>query len=302
MKEILILSGKGGTGKTTICASLATLVPDLVLADCDVDAPDLHLLLEPVVRQENQFWSGVEAVIDADRCTGCGTCYDLCRFEAITMGETAAIAPFRCEGCGVCAVFCPDGAIDLEEKMCGLLFYSDTPHGPLVHARLGVGEENSGKLVAQVKRESRETAGSKEAQWILVDGPPGIGCPVIASMSGADFALLISEPTRSGLHDLLRVKELADHFKVPCGVVINKWDLHAGNTKTMVDLCLEREIPVVGRIPFDRTVIEALVKGRILTEYTPDSLAALAVRDLWLRLTDLLAQQPSPEADRRAAI
>lgn len=284
MKEILILSGKGGTGKTTITGSLAALMPHAVLADCDVDAADLHLILAPRVREENEFWSGVEAQIDTTRCSGCGTCYELCRFHAINLEETASLLPFSCEGCGVCAEFCPEDAITMIDKNCGDWFLSDTDFGPMIHARLGIGEENSGKLVSLVKRQAKKVAEKKEADWLLVDGPPGIGCPVIASMSGASFTLLVTEPTQSGLHDLMRVADLAAHFKVPAGVCINKWDLHPDYCRIIEEACNEREIPVLGRVPFDTAVVESIVQGKTLVEYDSDAAASKAVEELWENL------------------
>ncbi len=287
MKEILVLSGKGGTGKTTITGSLAMLMPDSVLADADVDAADLHLILAPKIRESNEFWSGVEAEIDSSLCTGCGTCYELCRFHAIELDETASIRPFSCEGCAVCAHFCPEGAITLKDKNCGDWFISDTEYGPMVHASLGIGEENSGKLVSLVKKQSRELAEKRGASWILVDGPPGIGCPVIASMSGTDFVLLVTEPTMSGLHDLMRVADLADHFKVKSGVCINKWDLHPDYCKKIEKACNRRDIPIVGRIPFDTAVVLSIVQGQPVIKQDADSPAAKAIEELWENLKGL---------------
>lgn len=287
MKELLILSGKGGTGKTSITGALAMLLPETVLADCDVDAADLHLLLSPQVREEHAFWSGVEAVIDPMLCSGCGICADLCEFHAIRMEEKAVLKLFSCEGCGVCARFCPEQAIRLQEKQCGVWFRSDTEYGPMVHARLGIGEENSGKLVSLVKKRSRELAEVEKASWLLVDGPPGIGCPVIASFSGADFVLLITEPTLAGLHDLQRVADLARHFKIPVGVCINKWDLHPGYGADIERLCREQGIPVLAKIPFDRAVVGAVVAAMPLPKHAPNSPAALAVYGLYEKIISL---------------
>lgn len=284
MKELLVLSGKGGTGKTSITAALAALMPRLVLADCDVDAADLHLLLAPRLQEEHEFWSGVEAVIDPARCDGCGTCAELCQFHAITCHDVAAIRPFSCEGCVVCARFCPREAIRLEDKLCGAWYLSDTDRGPMVHARLGIGEENSGKLVSLVKRKARETAEQTGAQWLLIDGPPGIGCPVIAALSGANRVLLVTEPSRSGLHDLLRVADLTRHFKIPAGVCINKWDLHPEMSAVIEHNCRNHGLDLLARIPYDRAAMEAVVQGRPLTLHAPDSPAGQAI----LGLTDKL--------------
>lgn len=289
MKEILLLSGKGGTGKTTITGALAFLATNKVMADCDVDAADLHLILDPRPRQENEFWSGVEAEVDSALCSGCGTCVELCRFHALELAETARVLPFSCEGCGVCSYFCPEQAITLRDKLSGHWFIADTDYGPLVHARLGIGEENSGKLVSMVKRQARELATDQQADWLLVDGPPGIGCPAIASMSGTDYVLLITEPTRSGLHDLLRVADLVRHFKLACGVCVNKWDLHPATSALISQVCGQGGIELVGRIPFDEAVAVSIVRGMPLLAHRPEAPASAAVRELWRNLQRVLS-------------
>ncbi len=281
MKEILILSGKGGTGKTTITGSLATLMPEKVLADCDVDAADLHLILTPSILEEHEFWPGVEAQIDQSLCDGCGTCFELCQFQAISLSETAQLLPFSCEGCGVCAHFFPQQAIRLQREQSGCWYLSETDYGTMIHAELGIGEENSGKLVTLVKKQAHEMAEKKAVNWILVDGPPGIGCPVIASMSGASFTLLVTEPTKSGLHDLMRVAKTAHHFKISTGVCINKWDLHPDQSQAVEQACKEMHIPIVGKIPFDTEVVQSIIAEQPLTAYAPDSPAALAIMDMW---------------------
>ncbi len=291
MKEIIVLSGKGGTGKTTVTAALAVLMTNRVVADCDVDAADLHLVLAPDDLEEHEFRSGVEPVIDREKCSACGTCVDLCHFHALALRETAELLPFSCEGCGVCAHFCPEGAITLAEKVSGTWFVAATRSGPMIHARLGIGEENSGKLVALVKRQAREAAERGNAAWLLVDGPPGIGCPVIASLSGADFVLLVTEPTRSGLHDLARVAELAAHFRIRAGVCINKWDLHPEQSREIEAFCQVRMMPLLGRIPFDRAVVESIVYGRTLPDYASDAPASLAVRQMWRNLQETVERE-----------
>lgn len=280
MKEILVLSGKGGTGKTTLTGSLAALIPNKVMADCDVDAADLHLILAPERGEPKEFWSGVKAEVEAEMCTGCGLCHEICRFGAITMDDIAAVDPLACEGCGVCAHFCPAGAIRLKDHLCGHWFVSRTRFGPMVHAELGIGEENSGKLVSLVKRETRRLAEETGARWILVDGPPGIGCPVIASVSGADLILAVTEPTLSGLHDLERLLDLARHFKIPAAVCGNKWDLNADLSERIEAYCRKRDVAVVGRIPFDTAVVKSLVAGKPVVEYDSGP-ATSAIRDLW---------------------
>ena len=288
MKEILVLSGKGGTGKTTVTASLAILADNSVLADCDVDAADLHLLLDPVIEEKNDFWSGVTAKVDSSKCTGCGTCADLCRFDAIYMDDKAEIDHFSCEGCTVCATFCPEEAISLEPNLSGEWYKSKTKYGPMIHASIHVGEENSGKLVSLVKREARKKAEESRAKWIIVDGPPGIGCPVIASFSGADLVLAITEPTKSGLHDLERVIELARHFKTQVCVSINKWDLNPELSKEIESYLIQEEIPLVAKIPFDRSVVDSLVAGKPLLDYNT-GLAAQAIKEMWPNIEALVS-------------
>ena len=296
MKELLILSGKGGTGKTSITAAFAHLASHpRVIADCDVDASDLHLVLAPTEREEHPFISGVKARVVPDLCSGCGTCVELCQFDAMSLEEGArqdagAVArcdELSCEGCGVCARFCPESAIELDPSDCGKWFISKTRFGPMVHAWIRPGEENSGKLVALVKRKASELAEELDKQLILVDGPPGIGCPVIASISGAHLVLVVTEPTQSGRHDLERVIGLTRHFKVPACVCINKWDLNQDMAREIEDYCRDQGIEVVGSIPFDRAVTEAQVQGVCLTEHA-DSEAARAVKGLWERIDALL--------------
>jgi MinD superfamily P-loop ATPase len=259
MKELVVLSGKGGTGKTSLVGSLAVLAKNKVLADCDVDAADLHLLLRPTLRQENQFWSGQVAVIYEAKCTQCGLCQQLCRFEAI---EDFSVDPIACEGCGFCAQICPDGAITMKENLSGQWFISDTPYGPLVHARLGIAQENSGKLVALVRQQARELAQQERADCIISDGPPGIGCPVISSLSGADLALLVTEPTLSGIHDLERVLGVCRHFNVPALVAINKYDINEANSQQIEDYCQRQAVEIAAKIPFGNIVTEAIVAGQ----------------------------------------
>ena len=231
MKELVILSGKGGTGKTSLTAAFATLATGCLLCDADVDAADLHLLMQPVIRKRTEFQGGGVAVIDPQRCTSCGTCVDLCRWSAI--GPDFVVDEIACEGCGVCVDFCPEQAIDFPIKTCGQWFISDTRCGPMVHARLGIAEENSGKLVTLVRQQAGQLAEAKGIDLIITDGPPGVGCPVIASVGGASSALIVTEPTVSGIHDMARAIELCRHFKVPVMVCINKFDLNLENTTTI---------------------------------------------------------------------
>jgi MinD superfamily P-loop ATPase len=284
MKEVVVLSGKGGTGKTSIVGSLAALAEKKVLADCDVDAADLHLLLSPSVKQENEFWSGQVAYIDPDKCTQCGLCQELCRFDAIRDFRVEAIS---CEGCGFCSHICPAEAITMKENLSGHFFISETRYGPLVHARLGIAQENSGKLVAKVRRQARRIAEEQGLDYIISDGPPGIGCPVISSLSGASLALLITEPTLSGMHDLERVLEVCRHFGVPALACINKYDINEDNTQEIERYCSAQGIAAAAKIPFDNVVTEALVRGVPVVEYSVGRVSR-EIEKLWNGICEAL--------------
>ena len=281
MKQLLVLSGKGGTGKTSVVASLARLAKNAAFVDADVDAADLHLLLHPKVQHREDFYSGFVAKIDPERCVECGTCRDLCRYDAIN--ESFEVDSFSCEGCGLCEWNCPEEAISLEENLSGQWFISETVNGPMVHAKLGIAADNSGKLVSLIREKSREVAEKEGKDLILIDGSPGLGCPVIASVSGVDMALLIAEPTPSGLHDLERLLELLHHFQVPAFVVVNKADLDDTMAEKIEVRCAEKGVKSLGRIPFDAAVVKALVAGEVLVDYSAGA-AALAVKKIWDRL------------------
>jgi MinD superfamily P-loop ATPase len=285
MKEVVVLSGKGGTGKTSIVGALAALAESKVLADCDVDAADLHLLLSPTVKEENEFRSGQVAEIDAEKCNQCGRCQELCRFNAI---REYAVDAISCEGCGFCARICPVEAITMRENLAGHWSISTTKYGQLVHARLGIAQENSGKLVAKVRQEARQIAEQQGLAYVISDGPPGIGCPVISSLSGTNLALLVTEPTFSGIHDLERVIEVCRHFGVPATVSINKYDINEDNTRQIEDFCADRGIEMVARIPFDNAVTEALVRGIPVVEYS-DGPAAQEIKKLWAGVRGMLS-------------
>lgn len=282
MKEVVVLSGKGGTGKTSIVGSFASLAKNKVLADCDVDAADLHLLLQPETQEENEFWSGQVATIDEDKCTQCGLCQELCRFNAI---KDYKIDPVSCEGCGFCSHICPADAITMTDNMAGHWFISKTRYGELVHARLGIAEENSGKLVALVRQKTRELAEKQKVDYIISDGPPGIGCPVISSLSGADLALLVTEPTLSGIHDLERVHEVCRHFGVPALICINKYDINESNADKIEDYCKKQGMGTVTRIPYDNVVTEAMIKGVPVVEYSKNGLSH-EIAALWEIITN----------------
>ncbi|MBC8209226.1 MAG: 4Fe-4S binding protein [Desulfobulbaceae bacterium] len=292
MKEVIIVSGKGGTGKTSLIGSLAELAENKVLVDCDVDAADLHLLLAPTIIAEHDFIAGVKATVLAESCNSCGLCEELCQFGAVTMNQQALINEMSCEGCGVCAHFCPEQAIKLHDHHCGHWFQSQTKYGPLVHAQLMPGEENSGKLVTKIKQEARQLAEAQGLDLLLVDGSPGIGCPVIASLSNADMIVAVTEPTLSGWHDLERLLDLADHFRIQSLVCINKWDLHSEMSQEIEDACKKRGTEILGRIPFDRTVVDSQIQGIPVVCHN-DSHAASAIRDIWEKLSVRIKESPA---------
>lgn len=279
MKELVILSGKGGTGKTSITSAFASLAENMVLCDADVDAADLHLILNPEKKLVQDFTGGNEAIIDPEKCVECGTCKDVCRFDAVT--DAYRIDSIACEGCGVCVDLCPAQAIDFPQTVCGQWYISDTRFGPMVHARLGIAQENSGKLVALVRQEAKKIAEKKGLDLILTDGPPGVGCPVIAAMGQASAVLIISEPTVSGLHDMERVGQLADHFKIPAMVCINKYDLNPDQALKIEALAQKNNMAIVGRIPFDKAFTHAMIKAQTIFEYDNQSQAAKHVRQVW---------------------
>jgi MinD superfamily P-loop ATPase len=282
VEELVIISGKGGTGKTSLTASFAVLAEFPVLADCDVDAADLHLILAPTVRELHEFRSGNEAVIRSADCLGCGKCFELCRFGAVVPGgegEAYAIDPVACEGCGVCVRFCPAAVIDFPEALCGEWLVSETRCGPMVHARLGVAAENSGKLVSTVRSEARRLANEHGHGLVIVDGPPGIGCPVIASLTGTSQALVVTEPTVSGEHDLERVLKLARHFGIPTSVCVNKWDLNPSMTERIEALALRAGARIAGRIRYDNAVTAAQMLGKAVVETEAPS--AGDIRRVW---------------------
>jgi len=286
MKEIVIISGKGGTGKTTITAAFASLVENKVMADCDVDAADLHLILKPEIQHQEDFYSGKTAFIRENDCTQCGKCVEVCQFDAIN--PDFIVDPVACEGCGVCVWFCPVDAIDFNENLSGRWFISKTRFGPMVHARLGIAEENSGKLVTLVRRQAKLLAEEQNSDFIIVDGAPGIGCPVISSITGANAVLVVTEPTLSGQHDLERVVSLAaEHFKIPTFVCVNKYDLNGEITDQIKEFCKSNHIHFVGQIPYDDVITRAMVNGKNIIEYSNGKTAEL-IKNIWQNIEDEL--------------
>lgn len=283
MNELVVVSGKGGTGKTSITASFAVLAEDAVMADCDVDAADLHLILAPQEIERHEFRSGQSVVIREDRCILCGACMTNCRFEAISMeAGKFVIDPLACEGCGLCARLCPVDAIEMKESVCGDWMVSETRCGPMVHARLRPAAENSGKLVSTVRRESRRVAEKLGRTRVIIDGPPGIGCPVIASITGASHVLAVTEPTITGAHDLERVLVLARQFRIPTSVCVNKWDLNPRMTEHIETKAREADVGIAGRVAYDPSFTQAQMIGRAVVE--TNSPAAEEIRALWHNL------------------
>jgi MinD superfamily P-loop ATPase len=284
-KTLLVASGKGGTGKTTITAALAVRAEPCAVADCDVDAADLFLLMQPEKTSQGAFKGGRTPSFDAALCTGCGVCVARCRFSALSIeGKTLIHDGFSCEGCGLCSRICPAGAVAMREEVRGDWYLSKTPYGPMAHARLHVAQENSGKLVTVVREHARRLAENNGLPLLIVDGPPGIGCPVMASMTGVDHALLVTEPTLSGLHDLKRIIALATRFKVPAKVCINKFDLNETMTLKIEEFCASRGLELIGKIPYDRAVLASCVAGTPLGE-EERSAASQAIKTMWHALS-----------------
>lgn len=270
MRELVIISGKGGTGKTSIAAAITTLLQnDCVVADCDVDAADMHLLLKPDFALREDFYSGVEARIDEMLCRNCGICADVCRFDAIVIKKGHyTVDPFSCEGCGYCAKICRPRAIMMDSKIAGEWYISRTKYGsPMVHAKLGIGAENSGKLVAKVKNEAKKIGLAEDKKWMIVDGSPGIGCPVVSSLSGADFVLLVTEPSLSGLHDLKRVYAVVKKFGIKAGCMVNKADINNDITEQIIQFAKDEDILHVGNIPYNISFTQAMVEEKTIIEY-----------------------------------
>jgi MinD superfamily P-loop ATPase len=290
MKEYVIISGKGGTGKTSLTAAFALLAKTPVLCDADVDAADLHLLLQPSLVTRHDFSGGNLAVINQEKCTQCGTCLELCRFEAIS--ADFIIDPIKCEGCGVCVDLCPEKTIDFPRQKCGEWFVSDTRVGPMVHARLGIAQENSGKLVSVIRRRARQLAEDNNLDLIITDGPPGIGCPVIASITGAEAVIIIVEPTISGMHDVERVTRLTNHFGIQAMLCVNRYDINLEMTEKLERFAETENLVILPKIPFDKAFTMAMVEGKTLIEFAPDSATSEIIKEVWQAIL------ATPEAKR----
>ncbi len=286
VKELTVISGKGGTGKTTIAASFAALAKDPVIADADVDAADMHILLDPQIRKTETFTGLDVAQKDDDKCTDCGECFENCRYGAFDPDFT--LHPEKCEGCAVCALVCPVDAIQMVERNAGEAYISDTRFGPLVHAKLHAAEEASGKLVALVRQRAKEVAKEQGRELILIDGPPGTGCTVIASLTGVDLVLVVIEPSLSGIHDSKRVIEVARYFKIPALVCINKFDINEENTEHILEFCKDEGIDVVGKIPYDDTATKAMLVEKTVVEFSDGPLAQ-TIKATWKKVEEALS-------------
>ncbi|MCK4882865.1 MAG: ATP-binding protein [Candidatus Omnitrophica bacterium] len=278
MKQIVVISGKGGTGKTVMTGALAALAENKIMVDCDVDAANLHLILKPEIKEKHTFRGGKGARIDKDLCGECGQCRDVCRFDAIS--EDYVVDPISCEGCCFCGFVCPLGAMKIEERVSGEWFFSDTKYGPFVHAKLGIAEDNSGRLVALIKEKAKEIAKEQRLDWMIIDGAPGIGCPVIASLSGVHCALVVTEPTLSGLHDAERVVKVARQFGADVKMVVNKYDLNKDMTAKIETYCRENDVQLIGKIGFDEQVVRAVVQGKTIMD-CPDGKTKDEVVRIW---------------------
>jgi len=289
MKELVVISGKGGTGKTTITAALASLINDKVMADCDVDAADLHLIFDPDIKKQTDFYGGKLATIRSEDCISCGKCLEVCQFDAVS--EDFIIDPIACEGCGVCAWFCPAEAIDFKEHQNGYMYESETRFGPFVHAKLGIAEENSGKLVTLVRKKAKEIAQKNNFEYTIIDGSPGVGCPVISSIAGSNAVLIVTEPTKSGIHDLERVSQLSrTYFGIPTFVCVNKFDINIDMTKKIKDYCEENDLIFAGKIPYDTSITKAMVQGKNIFEYS-SPVVEETIRSMWTIIQESLKNE-----------
>lgn len=283
MKQFTVISGKGGTGKTSIVAAFASLAQNAVFADCDVDAADLHLILKPEIKKTMKFHGLKIPEIDKKKCIQCGKCHQYCKFGAID--EDINLIKDSCEGCGVCKHVCPVGAIEMVDRDSGYAYISETRFGPMAHAKLNTAEEASGKLVTVVRENAKTLADDKDL--VVIDGPPGIGCPVIASITGVDLVLIVTEPTLSAIHDLKRILGVANHFGIPATVCINKYDINLENTKEIEDYCNKSNLDVVGKLPYDTIVTEAMIQEKTVIEFSDGDFSD-KIKKMWKKIEDIL--------------
>lgn len=284
MKQLTIISGKGGTGKTTITAAFASLAEKVVLADCDVDAADLHLILGPEV-QDHEDYFGTRKAVKISDCSMCGKCSEVCHFNAIS--EKIEINEAKCEGCGACEFICPEDAIEMSENRTGVVYQSETRFGPMIHGELDIGEEASGKMVTQIREKARTVASGDSL--IIVDGSPGVGCPVIASIKGVDYVLVVSEPTVSGIHDLRRVLDVAEHFGVSSSVCVNKYDINEDKTSEIEKICQKRGVPIIGKLPYEDVATKAMINQQTLIEYSNSDLSQ-NIEKIWNKIESSLSK------------
>jgi MinD superfamily P-loop ATPase len=282
MKQITVISGKGGTGKTSITAAFASIAKNAIFADCDVDAADLHLILKPSIIKKEEFLGLKIPKIDENKCIKCKKCVELCNFDAIN--DDINLVKDKCEGCGLCAYICPADAIELIDRKSGFSYVSKTRFGVMSHARLNTAEEASGKLVTIVRENAKSFAEEMKRELVLIDGPPGIGCPVIASITGVDLVLIVTEPTISGIHDLQRIYDVAHHFKIPAIVCINKFDVNLENSTKIEEFCKKENIPIVGKLPYDTDITKAMVKEKSIIEYSKTSEISKKIIDMWKKI------------------
>lgn len=280
MKQIVIISGKGGTGKTTLSASFAVLAQNKIMCDCDVDAADLFLLMNPDIEKQEDFIGSQKAMIDPEKCIRCGKCITVCRFNAIINFQ---VDPVKCEGCSVCTLVCPNSAVSMSDSNDGIVFSSQTVYGPFFHAQLNPGSGNSGRLVTEIRKRAFALANEQKQDMIIIDGSPGIGCPVIASISGTNLALIVIEPTLSGEHDLKRIASLTEHFKIKTMVCVNKYDINQEISDHIENICKEKKIDLIGKIPYDRSVVKAMLSNQPVVKFTENGVTE-QIKNIWQRI------------------
>jgi len=285
--EIAVISGKGGTGKSSIAAAFATLNGEVVVADCDVDAANLYLLFNPTHEEEVAYIGGNKAVINYDLCTTCGICESYCRFDAISViNSKVVISGISCDGCFLCSHICPESAIKMAQNDKSRMYSGSFRNGKMVYGRLAPGEENSGKLVNTVREKAKQSAEENGLEIIILDGPPGIGCPVISTITGVDKVVIVTEPSISGLHDMQRTVEIVQKFSLPAFVIINKYDLNSDMSDQIEDWCRQNRITIAGLLPFDRQMVEAMIMGKSITEFNPDNGISKKIKIIWNKITN----------------